>query len=134
MDITEWQELRNTIDALERDVAALRKRLAEARIGACGDNRRLFEALNHTIEIVRFAIANLEPRTVRGWPHESLSAFAALLPDLPGIDRSLAESAGDLTLFARGAREWEEARASGTEHAKLAAENAARATTVPLDG
>jgi hypothetical protein len=92
------------------------------------DARRLAEALQHALKVVCFAVANLHPLTVRGWPYEALRALGQLAPHLPGVDESFRQVAfGDWTILTREMEKWEKARAEGREQELLAEENSARA-------
>ena len=132
MSLADWQDKQARVAALEAELADTRRALDEARLGdGEADARRLATALCHALEIVTFAIASYEPRMYPGWPHEALSAFAKLLPDLPGVPTALREQANDLSIFCRSAAEWEAARADGTQELKLLEENAAAGLELP---
>lgn len=127
VSLSDLQTMQNRIAELELEVADARKRVDEARLGDEGsDVQRLVAAFNHALPILQFAIANLHPLTVRGWPADDLLKLAALLPDLPGIDESIRETATDLKMHARDCASWEKSRAEGTEQQRLADENAAK--------
>jgi hypothetical protein len=76
-------------------------------------------------------MASYEPRMYPGWPHADLHALANLLPDLPGVPQPLREQSNDLKLFARNAEEWEEARRTGSQEARLLEENATHGLQLP---
>jgi len=129
--LSDWTQTRQKIEKLEKQLSDAYHLVEQVRLGdRSSDTRRLACGLDLAIHIVRFAIGHLDPLTVRGWPHRQLYDLANMLADLPGIDPMSAELAGDLKLFARQAREWEEARARGEEQQKLAAESAAK---MPVD-
>lgn len=127
--IEDYQKLKSRGDALEREVGDLRAALDEARLGGNdSDARRLGEALNLALPVVQFAIANLHPLTVRGWPYKELRALSKVLPDCPGVDRSIRDCCrGDWKILTDEMEKWETARAEGREKELLAEENAARA-------
>jgi hypothetical protein len=121
----EWEEVRSARAKVEEELAEVKAKLQEARLGGNdADTRRLAEALENLYPVVQFAMANLDPIATRGWPHEALAQFAKLLPDLP-ISPFIRESTNDLRMFARNASEWEQARKEGTAEEKLREENAA---------
>ncbi len=131
MPVLEWQQLQDAKQKLEGDLAAAMKLLDDARLDkGTGDARNLAEAVNVLLPVVQFAIAHLEPRMFRGWPHEELRAFAELLPDLPGLPTDLRQTANDWKLFCDEAKRWEDARAEGKQHEMLAEENATRSMDV----
>jgi len=116
---------------LTREVAALKQQLALAELsgvdGAGERLKRLFEAFSQAMEVVRFAIGNLHPLTVRGWPYEALQALSVTLPTIPSAERFPQELAVTFAYFAGLCEKWETARAEGREKEMLAEENAARA-------
>ncbi len=125
--LSDLNSLRSKIDELELELSDARKHVDQARLG--GDDshtRRLATAVNHAITIVSFAVATMDPLTVRGWPYEDLHGLGDILPDLAGVSDARKEIASGFRLFAKRAKEWELARDEGTEQEKLAEENAAR--------
>jgi len=62
------------------------------------------------VGVVKFAVGNLAPETVRGWPYADLKTFADELVKLPGADTGLKEYALDIQNFIREAREVENLR------------------------
>jgi hypothetical protein len=127
--IEDYQKMKNRIDTLECKLGAEKVAHEESRLGEPGsETRALSIALNDAIDIVRFAVANLHPMTVRGWPYKTLQALSEILPTLPGIDQSVKECCrGDWYLLITEMKKWEDARAEGREQELLAEENAARA-------
>lgn len=126
------QNLQDSVKALTAEVGSLQEQLTNAKLDAGGDATRQFHAaFLDAMEIVRFAIGNLDPLTVRGWPYQRLAMIAAALKILPGIGGDQVDTANDLGHFARKCEEWEKARAQGVEQAKLHGENAARGPIVP---
>lgn len=124
---TELADLRKNYDALRTSLAAVPEDVRKnIPLDALGDGPNLVAALAESLTIVRFAIGNLDPMTVRGWPHRSLLALAELLPKVPGVSDEDRELWMDWRIFARRAGEWEDARARGLEQEKLAEENSAK--------
>lgn len=72
----------------------------------------LVNGMLDAFEIIRFAVGNLDPRTVRGWPYKNLDRFANRLKDLPGAPRIPKETALEFVAFAYEARLLEEDRAA----------------------
>lgn len=129
ISIEDYQKLKNRAAELELELGKTRAELDQARLGPTdSDTRKLSEAFNHALEIVRFAVGNLHPLTVRGWPYLHLRALGEVSPDLPGVDPSFRDVArGDWRILTKEMEKWEKARAEGREKELLAEENAARA-------
>jgi hypothetical protein len=73
-------------------------------------------AIIDAFEVIRFAVGNLDPRTVRDWPHKSLDRFANVLKDLPGASHIPKETALEFIGFAYEARMLEQDRAEHPEN------------------
>lgn len=135
-----WMRMRENLAKAHATIADLEARLRRAELADLpadvakerGLERAqiLGEALESAITIVGFAVGNLHPLTVRGWPWHRLDHLAQMV--LGGrmptevIEHGLAMT---WETFAREARKWEEARAEGREQQLLAEENASRAAT-----
>lgn len=136
ISLTDLDTLRKDRERWEAEYLALRKQFDELRtavalakpgdLPSLVDGPNMAAALNHALTVITFAIGNLDPLTVRGWPAADLLALAELLPKLPGLDPLLVELWCDWRIFARRAAEWEAARALGIEREKLADENSAK--------
>jgi hypothetical protein len=132
MPVSEWQDLHDAKQKLEGELASTLHFLDDARLDkGTGDARALADAIITLLPVIRFAIAHLEPRMFRGWPHAELRAFVELLPDLPGLPMDLRETANDWKLFCEEAKRWEDARAEGKQFEILAEENAVRGMSIP---
>lgn len=79
-----FKDLENEVSRLRAENAQL-KRDARKSNPHGGDGLealdRMEAALRYALPIVQFAVANLNPETYRGWPHEELRKLAALLPE-----------------------------------------------------
>jgi hypothetical protein len=129
ISLADLDNLRNARAAAENKARELAEALDAARVlnaGAGGDGALLVQALTCALEVVRFAIGNLDPLTVRGWPCAHLLALAELLPKVPGVPPHVVELWCDWRIFARRAAEWEDARAKGIEKDKLHEETLAK--------
>lgn len=96
------------MDELDRLRAELQYRMPAA---APTDDAtgRAREALEHALGIVQFAVGNLDPRTVRGWPIADVTALSnhieAALPNYPHADvlaitlREFAKEAAEVDRF-----------------------------------
>jgi len=94
------------IQALEREVVAAKLEDKSGRVPA------LMVALRAAVEVVQFAVGNLDPTTVRGWPYEALGTIADALEQIPGLqeDPNMRSLAGELRHFAGIAAGLEEFR------------------------
>jgi len=107
LPLTELDDIRNTVQTRDAKIAELEAALTAAEISdASGRIDLLVEALSTAMPIIAFAVANLDPTTVRGWPHKELSDFAARLPSLPGATPLQKEVAIELGAFAKECEFW----------------------------
>lgn len=129
----DYKALDRELTQLRAENLQLKKDLETAKIDGGGDEltRQCLEAFMGAMPVVRFAVGNMDPMSFRGWPHRDLDTIVAALKSLPGVDGDQKETANDLGLFARECREWEKARANGTEQARLHEQNAARPPVMP---
>jgi hypothetical protein len=94
ISLDELDELRGRLRKAHEDNAALSADMRAAEIASAGDRADgLLATIRQGLVVVRFAVANLDPETIRGWPWEALHGFAGSLSALPGatdLDRELA--------------------------------------------
>lgn len=91
-------------------IVELERQLAEAKLAdPTGVLKDLHAAFHDAMRIVQFAVANLEPTTVRGWPYEALAALAEAIDRIP-MDVYVKEMSQDLRDFASLAAGYEEFR------------------------
>jgi hypothetical protein len=132
---SDYQRLQDDIRALKAEVEAKRVEIEDLKLGPTDSHaRQLLDALNSSLDVTRFAIGNLPPMAVRGWPHKSLRSLAALLPSLPGVDEGIREVSTDWRLVADDCQKWEDARAEGKEHELLAHDNALKGASLDAFG
>jgi hypothetical protein len=125
LSLAEYDELKRRVASLEDELRTARADLEAVRLGgAGGDAAKLATALQDAFAVVQFAVASCPPRMTPGWPHQALLELAEALPDLPGLPGFITEIWVDLRMFARDAKEWEDARANGTAELKFLEENA----------
>ncbi len=128
VSFTTFDRMRTRLAEQEREINALKAQLLAATFEAAGP---IVEgALRAALPIVGFAVGNLHPLTVRGWPWHRLAELAGYCRH-PALAHPLVEPELTLTWddFALLARKWEDARARGEERALLVEENAGRAIT-----
>ena len=70
--------------------------------------------LQHALVVVDFAVANLDPETVRGWPHKDLEELSADMKNLPGASTLEKQVSVAFHEFARFAAQIEMRRAQNT--------------------
>ena len=111
----EYQDLLHRRQEAENEAARLREELKAARGDALALGNKLSGTLLITarasIEIVRFAVANLPPQTIKGWPTKALFTVADGLSALPEFDTEHRDLAIELKAFAREADALERERA-----------------------
>ena len=107
--------LRAQIKAAEDRVQDLEELLADAKLSAkLGPDpefaKHTIEAFRVTIPIIQFAVSNMHPSTVRGWPYEALRDVSAYLEALPGADANDHALAHEFVEIAKLAQGYEEFR------------------------
>lgn len=70
----------------------------------------LRSAFDSARRVIQYAVGNLDPRIVRGWPYEDLDNFSRNLRQLRGHDQFTVELCDELDRFVIEAREMEESR------------------------
>ena len=109
--LVDYDRLREELREAQNDVHKLRVEVNAAKLGdLSGTTKMLHDAFHETIKVVQFAVGNLDPQTIAGWPHKALVAIAAAIETIPGIDQHVAEMPGELRSFARSAAGHEERR------------------------
>lgn len=114
MSLQEYNDLIAQRDQARREYAELQERMCAtaSQDSTTGDLLRCIQA---AIPIITFAVGNLDPATVRGWPYGHLKTFAEGLEGLPGVDTRTKEYALDLRNFIYEARGIESERARRDE-------------------
>jgi len=111
MSLEEYQELTNKLAAQNKAVSELEHELRRAESADVeGRVQSVIDAMNVLLPVLSFAVANLDPTTVRGWPYKNLREFAKSLTRLPGMTAIQKEMAVDLAAFANEAEYWENER------------------------
>lgn len=114
LDWTEYEGLKHRIKMLEENAAAAPP--------APVDETAQANALLAALEVVKFAIGNLPPESVAGWPHTHLTNLAAALtemgtyaPELATTIRQFARECRELAIFRANREAVARAVLSGTE-------------------
>lgn len=97
---SDYNKLREDLRATQNKNYELEQKLAAAALGDDAVAKLLHEAFHDTIKVVQFAVANLDPATVSGWPHEALAKIADAIEKIPGVDPHVAELPPELRAFA----------------------------------
>ena len=104
--LTAYEAMRDAGKAAHEEAMQFRKELDAARLTNADDSgmtKQLYDAFHQAMKIVQFAVGNLNPETIVGWPHEALTSVATALETIPGIERHLTELPDDLRRFAQHA-------------------------------
>lgn len=114
--LEEFDTIRNRVVELSKEATQLREELKKANlVDPTGRVPALIAAINGVLPIIRFAVGNLDPEIVRGWPHAALKSFAEAIQSLPAVEDG--DNLGaELKVFAREAAEWERYRAERTKN------------------
>lgn len=116
LSLEEYDALRARTHELQRQLnAAEAARDAALCADPTGLTQQLTQMILDVLPVAQFTVGNLDPRTVRGWPHAELHRFATTLKDLPGIPTLARETALEFIAFAYEARLIEESRAKRPE-------------------
>lgn len=107
-----------TMQQARRDALAENEKLRCELIVARGKsgNRTIAELTSEVrlaIVVVQFAVANLPPESIKGWPWPELQAFADGLKSLPDFAISDDELRGELDRFTSECASHERRRATG---------------------
>jgi hypothetical protein len=106
-----YHKLREDLREMQNRIYVLEKALETAKLNdASGATQLLHGAFLEAVKIVQFAVGNLAPETVAGWPHKALAAIADAIEKIPAIDPHVAELPSELRHFARLAAGYEEYR------------------------
>jgi hypothetical protein len=105
MSLQEYEEIKTQRDEARQEMAELRKKLHDAEMRDPSERvPGLVRAVEAALPVVKFAVGNLAPETVRGWPYDDLAAFAEELDKLPGADTRMQEYALEFRNFVREAQ------------------------------
>lgn len=102
--LSAYDKIRDDLRAAQNENMELQKKLQAAQIADISGTTQLLHAAFHdAIKVVQFAVGNLAPETVMGWPHEALFKIADAIEKIPGIDRHVGEMPLELRHFAKSA-------------------------------
>lgn len=116
MSLPEYQELTSQRDDARREAAELRDQLRKAEMrDPEGRIPNLVLGMEAALSVIKFAVGNLAPETVRGWPYPDLLTFVDALEKLPGVGTETKEYALEFRNFVREARQIERERQARDE-------------------
>lgn len=107
---SDYNKLREDLRTTQNENYELKAKLAAAALGDDATAKLLHEAFHSAIKVVQFAVGNLDPSTVSGWPHAALVEVADAIEKIPGIDQHVAELPPELRYFAQLAASMEAMR------------------------
>lgn len=98
---SDYSKLREDLRTTQNKNYELEQKLAAAQLGGDASVATLLHAAFHdALTIVQFAVGNLDPSTIAGWPHEALVKIADAIEKIPGMDPHKAELPPELRHFA----------------------------------
>lgn len=107
---SDYNKLREDLRTTQNENYELKTKLNAAALGDDAVAKLLFTSFHSALKVVQFAVGNLEPSTVAGWPHAALVEIADAIEKIPGIDQHIAEMPPELRHFAALAASLEEMR------------------------
>ena len=111
--LSDYDKLRDQLRDAQGKHHELEKQLVAAKLvdaDGSGVAKQLYDGFHAAIKIVQFAVGNLDPQAVRGWPYTALIEVADAIEKIPGIDRHVSELPGELRYTAQLAAGYEEYR------------------------
>lgn len=114
--LSTYDKLRDELKQLQKQSYELEQKLNAAKLGDSAVAQQLHTAFHDAIKVVQFAVGNLDPSTVSGWPWQALTAIADAIEKIPGIDRHVTELPEELRAFAYTAKGFEDYRRERDKH------------------
>jgi hypothetical protein len=106
--LSQYDKLRTAVRDTQARVYELEEQLTAAQLADnSGTTKLLLDTFHATMRVVQFAVGNLEPTTIAGWPHQALVEIADALEKIPGVDRHIGEMVLPLREFAKRAAGYE---------------------------
>ncbi len=98
IDLGEFQALQDAKTKAELALSQMQQEIITKKIEA--SDAVLYSISRAALEIVRFAVANLPPESIKGWPTMALRTIACELPAMPDTVNDDKEFALTLSVFA----------------------------------
>ena len=109
--MSQFDRMRDQIRGLNEELRVTKAQLEDAKLADPNGTIKAYQAaFAAAVKVTQFAVANLEPATVSGWPHAALVSIANAIETLPGIDMHVKEVSPDMRMFAETARSYEDWR------------------------
>jgi hypothetical protein len=124
MTLVDYNSLLDARKKAEQELAEVRAELVAAKL--VDPTNRVTEVTafaRDCLTIARFAVANLPPEMIRGWPHETLTKICETIHVLPDHSINDRDMALDLLNFARDCKDHELRRRGEPKPTKLTAED-----------
>lgn len=116
LDDEEYQALQRARRGNEERIATLEAELVLVKQEDPANRiKPLMQLARAELTIVRFAVANLNPESTRGWPTAALDLIADLLPTLPDYSADDGDLANELRAFKRDCEQYALVRAQKRE-------------------
>lgn len=112
LTLREYQELERKAHDAQELVYKLEADLREVSKKTFDPIGTVHELVEKVRIITSFAVAHLDPASIRDWPHEALRDVGELLRTLPGANQHELELAGEFSSFAKEAAKFETRRAA----------------------
>ena len=126
LKLSDYDKLRAGQRAVEARLIEMEAALTAAQLADPTQTLgRVHAAFLEAMRVVQFAVGNLPPESVVGWPHAALAHLAEAVDTLPGISLHLKEVVPELREFARGAASLEAWRTERDKHRVVVAATAA---------
>jgi hypothetical protein len=117
LKLSDYDKMRTGQRALETRLRELEVELTAAQLADPSETLgHVHRAFLQAMQVVQFAVGNLPPESIVGWPHAALAHLAEAVNTLPGIGPHLKEIAPELREFARGAASLEAWRKERDKH------------------
>ena len=99
--LDEWNQLQADAEKRKGELAEALRRARDAEAGS-GDERAraLRDIIDVALPVVQFAVGNLPPESVRGWPHVELQQLAERLRTMPGREAEHETISAEFRTFA----------------------------------
>jgi hypothetical protein len=114
LTIDDYNGLQNAKSTAENEAASLKRQLIETRLNAdpAGTIRALTASQRRMLHIIRFAVGNLPPESVRGWPTDVLTQVSADILQLADATTDDAAFAAELLVFVEDCKKVDRFRAA----------------------
>lgn len=111
MSYEEFKVFEDAKEKSEAEIAELKKQVSEAKLGDPGSIVRvLADVTRQALQIARFAMANMSPEVIKGWPADSLRAIGLQISQLPDFTVDDRDFGLEMIHFADEIDRWDQHR------------------------